>query len=269
MATSRDELIDQLKAQPLVDLTGVVGASGSGGGRSRGEELWSFTFVLVAWRSNGGTINDSELIVRRLATQAELKALQKQINANMVVRLKARIAMENVYGRPEALLESIDEERHDDAELNARLDELLKPVVRSDQKFGDFLLDRSVTTFSTETEWVGETVELCLWLDKIEEFDRAARVAHALWDDSLKWNELVLDCLARDVLRLKSENWQEEDGSTVTREQFESRISLNRIEVRPDGHFEFWYDDDELFWGHDIAAMGKIDSSELSGGIHG
>lgn len=269
MTTSRDELIEQLKARPLVELTGVVDASGAGGGKSQGEKLWSFTFVLVVWRSNGGIINESELIVRRLATDAELEDLQGQIDANTVVRLEARIAMENCYGRPEALLESIHGEYRDDDELNARLNELLKPVVRTDEKFGEFILDRSVTIFSTKTTWLGRSVELCLWLDEENEFENARTAAHALWSEAVKWNSLVMDCLARDVLCLKSEDWPEDDGSTVTREQFESRISLKSITVRPDGAFDFWFSDDDLFWGHDIAAMGKLDSSDLSGGIHG
>lgn len=267
--SSCDELIEQLKSQPLVELTGLVGAGGAGGVKSHGERLWSFTFALVAWRTNGGTINESELIVRRLATDAELEELQDQIDANTVVRLDARIALENVYGRPEALLESIHGKYHDDAELNAHLRELLKPVVRTDRTFGEFLLDRSVTTFSTTTEWLGKSIELNLSLDQENEFDDALKAAHDLWSDADKWNGRVLDCLARDVLCLKSENWQEGDGSMVTREQFESRISLKGITVRPDGDFEFWYNDDDLFWGHDIAAMGIVSSGELSGGIHG
>jgi hypothetical protein len=269
MTTSRDELIAQLKSKPLVELIGIVSASGAGGGKSRGEKLWSFTFALVAWHINGGEINETELIVRRLATDAELEQLKGQIGANTVVRLDARIAMENVYGRPEALLEHIHGEYQDDAELNTRLGKLLKPVIRTDNTFGDFLLDRSITTFSTTTQWLGKPVELSLWLDQENEFDDALKAAHELWTDADKWSRCVLDCLARDVLCLKSENWQEEDGSTVSREQFESRISLKRITVRPDGDFEFWYDDDNLFWGHDIAAMGKIAGGELSGGIHG
>lgn len=269
MSTSRDELIEQLKSQPLVELIGVVDAGGAGGGKSRGENLWSFTFALVAWRSNGGSINESKLIVRRLATDAELEELQGQVDANTVVRLDARVAMENVYGRPEALLEFIHGEYLDDAELNAYVSELLKPVVRTDKIFGNFLLDRRVTTFSSEAEWLGQSVELSLRLNDENEFESALKAAHTLWSEAAKWNKLILDCLARDVLCLKSENWQEEDGSTVTREQFESRITLKVITVKADGVFEFWYNDDDLFFGHDIAAMGKLNSGACSGGIHG
>jgi len=267
--TTRAELIAQLESKPLVELIGIVSASGAGGGKSRGEELWSFTFSLVAWRSNGSEINETKLIVRRLATDLELEQLQDQIDANTVVRLDARVALENVFGRPEALLEHLHGEHREDAELNARLGELLKPVVRTDSTFGDFVFDRRITTFSTTTQWLGKPVVLSLWLDRESEFDDALKQAHQLWLAAATWNGRVLDCLARDVLCLKSENWQEEDGSTVSREQFESRISLQRISVRPEGGLEFWYNDDDLFWGHDIAVMGKLAGGELSGGIHG
>jgi hypothetical protein len=222
----------------------------------------------VAWRNDGGVINDSQLIIRRLATDTELKELQNQINANTVVRLKARIAREKAHGRPEALLESIDGETRDDKELNARLNDLLMPVSRSDTKFGIFIRDRCVPTcsYSVETKWLGDAAVLTLVLDEISEFDRALKRAHELWADSVRWNKLVLDCLDRDVLCLKS--WPEDDCSTLSREEFESRITLRVITVRPDGDFGFWYHDDNLFLGHDIAAKGKLNAETVSGGIY-
>ncbi len=267
--SSKEELYRELAAQSLVELTGVVGASGSGGGMPRGDELWSFTFALAAWRINDGDVNETELIVRRQVTKEELDAFCDRVNANTVIRLRGRVAMENVFGRPEALLEELVGKDTTDSELNDCLKELLKPVVRSDDFFGDLVLDRSVTSFVGTAMWNGDPVELHLWLDETEELDDAIKCAREFWASSDKWNQRILDCITRDLLPLKGESWQEEDGSTVSREQFEARMVLRHITIRPDGDFEVWYDDGNLFFGHDIAAMGKLGSDELSAGIHG
>ena len=44
---------------------------------------------------------------------------------------------------------------------------------------------------------------------------------------------------------------------------------LQSITIRPDGEFDVSYDDDELFFGHDIVATGKLGSEKLSAGIQG
>ncbi|NLZ01496.1 MAG: DUF2262 domain-containing protein [Pirellulaceae bacterium] len=62
---------------------------------------------------------------------------------------------------------------------------------------------------------------------------------------------------------------QEDDGSTVSREQFEARIVLRSITILPDGQFDVEYDDGNLFFGHDIVATGRIGSSKRSAGIQG
>jgi hypothetical protein len=269
MDDTTDELYRQLIAQPLVELTGVVSASGAGGGMDAGDTLWTFVFTLTAWRVDDGDINQIDLIVRRLVTEDELNAFCDRVNANTVVKLRARVALENVFGRPEALLEELIGEDDSDVELNDCLTELLKPVVRSDEYFGDFILDRSVTTFVAQTTWNGVPVELRLWLDKIEEFDEALQHARDFWANSNQWDKRILDCIARDCLPLKSENWQEDDGSTVSRDQFEARMALQSITIRPDGEFDVSYDDGDLFFGHNIVAMGNLGKDKLSAGIHG
>ena len=269
MNSTKDELYQQLAAQPLVELIGVVSASGSGGGMSQGDELWCFAFTLVAWRINDGDIKETDLIVRRQVSDEELDFFRDRVQANTVMRLRGRVAMENVCGRPEALLEELIGEDNTDSELNDCLEQLLKPVIHSDDFFGDLVLDRSVTSFEGKTTWNGTPVELSLWLDEIDELNDAIRCAREFWAHSDKWNQRVLDSIARDLLPLKSENWQEDDGSTVSREQFEARMVLRNITIRPDGDFEVSYDDDDLFFGHDIVAMGKLGSDELSAGIHG
>jgi hypothetical protein len=86
----------------------------------------------------------------------------------------------------------------------------------------------------------------------------ALEVARLLWDDQIGWDRRVRDCAAKELLPLKNENWAEEDGSSVSRDQFEKRVSLQYITVQPDGDFEMCYDDGELFFGHEIIVCGNV-----------
>jgi hypothetical protein len=236
---------------------------------SQGDTLWTFCFTLAAWRINDGDINEIDLIARRLATKKEFDALHARVKANTVIKFKGRVAMENVWNRPESLLEELIGEVNTDSELNECLEKLLEPVVYSDELFGDLTLDRTVNNYLGKVKWNGSNVDLWLRLDEPNELSTAIRNARDLWAHSDSWNQRVLDCIARDVLPLKSENWQEDDGSTVSREAFEARIKLNFITVGADGSIEFWYDDGDLFFGHDIAAEGTLSDGVRSAGIHG
>ena len=268
MDESEQTLFAQLRSQPLVEISGVVDASGGGGCMMPDDGLWTFLFSFAAWRVGANPIQESELIVRCQVTEEEQESLSKRVSPNTLLSIRGRVALENIFDRPEALLEDIIGLVTTDSELADCRNGLLKPVVRHDAQFGEFILDRSVTTFNAVADWLGVSVVLSLSLNEVSEFDDALNATRTLWSDANNWNHRVTDCLAKDVLRLKSENWREEDGSSVDRKQFESRIKLKRIAVRRDGDIEFWYDDDRLFLGHDIAAIGNL-SGELSGGIHG
>ena len=44
----------------------------------------------------------------------------------------------------------------------------------------------------------------------------------------------------------------------LTPEDFMARMELSAIQVEPDGEFEFWFEDGEMFYGHSIHVMGNL-----------
>ena len=66
------------------------------------------------------------------------------------------------------------------------------------------------------------------------------------------------------LLPLKNDDWLDEDEDEVLPDQFKERMKLNSITVRPDGRFEFWHGDDDMFWGHAIHISGNL-SKGLTG----
>lgn len=70
-------------------------------------------------------------------------------------------------------------------------------------------------------------------------------------------------------MKLKNENWLEENEELVTAELFKKRMRLEKIAVYPNGEFEFWYDDGGLFWGHTILISGNLNEGPTNADIPG
>src|SRR5262245_57715075 len=94
LAQRHQQLLEKLKAAPVVEVAGVVHASGAcgvGGSRTEGGDDWEVHFSLEPWKLVGGAINQSELVVRKPMSEADMRALIGHIEAYQVVRVHARL----------------------------------------------------------------------------------------------------------------------------------------------------------------------------------
>ncbi len=75
-------------------------------------------------------------------------------------------------------------------------------------------------------------------------------------------------CAADELLETKNESWLEENEKPVTREAFIQRLELEEVEADEEG-FRFWFNDDDMFWGHMVMVQfdtdGKPDFAEMMG----
>jgi hypothetical protein len=71
------------------------------------------------------------------------------------------------------------------------------------------------------------------------------------------------------LLPLKNESWLAEGEVDVTADQFKGRMALESITVHPDGSFEFWHNDGDLFWGHSIQISGCLSKGPTGADIPG
>jgi hypothetical protein len=95
------------------------------------------------------------------------------------------------------------------------------------------------------------------------------KTAHALWDAQESWNQQILEYAVQEMLSMKNGTWLDEDETELTADQFKARMTLEAITIYPDGSFEFWHDDGDLFWGHSIQVAGDILNGLKDAGIHG
>lgn len=227
---------------------------------SGGEKLWTLTFSFDAWKPEFGSIRKGPLTVRRKVSDKELKKFQKLIDSESIVHIRARLAEENSFGSPQALLEKFVRVESGDSELNGYLAKLKKPVTFEAPGFGIFTLNRRVKWFAAKTRWCGRDIDLSLHASEMPEVKKALAVAKRLWKTANKWDARVKDYAVEQLLELKNDNWLDEDEHEVTPDEFKRRMTLEAITVDPDGSFDFWHNDGELFFGHSIQISGCIES---------
>lgn len=71
---------------------------------------------------------------------------------------------------------------------------------------------------------------------------------------------------ATELVKLKNDEWLEENESEVSNDTFVSIIELNSVLAFSDGSFEVFFDDNDLFWGHAIKV--DIDSQFNMNGVN-
>jgi hypothetical protein len=251
-------LRERLSISPIVDLIGVVGAVGPCGGQSRGETNWTMRFNLEAWR-----IGAAEMQVRRMSASKqvstdELHLWQERIEPFSVIRARARVVDDPEFGRPEARLEEIITLNAADEQLGRYAQELQVPVTFEDSQFGTLILDRRIDAYRGKAIWNGAEVEISIHKDETGEIEGGLRTLRQLWQDQEAWAERIGNYAVERLLRLKNDNWLDEDEAPLSAEEFKSRMCLDRISIDEEGLFTFWHNDGDMFWGHCIEIRGNL-----------
>lgn len=250
----------------IFEVAAITGALGVGAGKAGGDKLWTASIKLIGWKN----LNSSDPVVREevrlewLTDDEGLKEWQKAINESSIVKLKVRKGEKSFM-----LLELIDPEYKDD-ELKSILIEELKAVFYEDEVLGRFKLDKGIKTFEADITWAGEEGQLYFDLDEEEAMEDSLKTAHELFKNEKEWSEKIRAYATSELLELANE-WIDEYGDIdeVTEEIFLEAIKLESIGVHPEGDFEVFFFDGDLFAGHCIIVSGNIDGSFQSAEIAG
>ena len=101
--------------------------------------------------------------------------------------------------------------------------------------------------------------------------ERAAALAtaHALFAAQDDWQARVMAFAVEKLLALKNDVWLGEDETRFSARQFRKQLRLYSINVYADGRFEFWFEDGDLFWGHDVEIDGSLKGGLVSADLAG
>ncbi|MGL4464767.1 MAG: DUF2262 domain-containing protein [Planctomycetia bacterium] len=263
-----DRLRERLTAAPVVELRGVVDASGAGGAKSGDADDWTLRVELEGWRIGDGPFHTRPLVLRRSVTEAELRSYMVRLAADAVVALKARV-VDAASNDAQGLLEEVVGPTDADDELNTYAETLKKHVLHQDPILGTFTRDRRSGHFDGEFAWNGKTVAVSVSGKDPTTIVAALATARELAKDSAAWDRRIQDFAVQELLTLKNDVWLEEGEAELTSDEFKSRMALDAVTVHADGSFDFWYDDGGLFWGHCIYVAGNLKEGPTDADIPG
>lgn len=267
LAARRKALAERIAARPIEEVVGIIDFGGIGGSWADGG-LRRLHLSLRHWRIGSGPLKSRKLTTMFTIPPEEFDALWSKVDSLDVVRLRARVVEDSAIGVPRA--EVVEFVGHDDDPELARLVVDLKtPVVHEDPDFGELVLDHATDWFKAEVRWYRSTIELMVIRDESGSPEPALATARALWSQPKLWSTRVKALAVQELLPLKNEDWIEDDETPLTPERFLRRLKLESIAVNPDGSFEFWFDDGNLFSGHMIQVDGTLSDGPTRAGLAG
>lgn len=132
-----------------------------------------------------------------------------------------------------------------------------KKTIKTD--FSTLTLDKEYQmNFQGKGKWMDKKIELDFEVDQNGEIELGINTARILLNKQAEWDEKIKSYTAKKLLKLKNENWLDEDEKKFTSLQFKERMTIESITFYEDGSFEFSFDDGDLFWGHSIQVSGSI-----------
>lgn len=100
----------------------------------------------------------------------------------------------------------------------------------------------------------------------------ALKTAHTLFNDEEKWNKIIRKYASQKLLDLAND-WLEDDDEAevdeITEEMFINLMEFSNLTVYPDGDFNMYFYDGDMFWGHSIIVSGNINGQFTSAEIAG
>ncbi len=154
--------------------------------------------------------------------------------------------------------------------LEAILTEYKKPVI-IDREWGRLTLDRGNGSYEGCIEFGGNEVDISLSVDDCADTCEGAMKAFGeIMENPKEWEKKAKIFLAKEFTE-NANDWQsgEEDYEHITAVGFAKRITLCCISISEDGDLEFWFDDDDMFFGHTLVAYGTLEDGFNEGNMMG
>ncbi|MBY0004124.1 hypothetical protein C1N83_03880 [Priestia aryabhattai] len=246
-------------SEDVIDIAAVTGSVGIGAGMSSEETLWTASIDLIAWKSleENEVVKKEEIQLRWLVDEEEVEKAMNLLQSNTVVKLQVRTGTDSM------MLVNILEPEYEDGELETIVKESVKPVYYHDEIFGKFTLEKGIKVFERNIAWENEQCELYFdWHEDESMMKSALKTAHTLFGEQDKWSRKIRMYAAAELVDLANDWLQEEDEiEEITEEMFMDFMSLDTISVYPEGDFDFYFSDGDMFAGHSIVVEGNINGT--------
>ncbi|MEM8601725.1 MAG: DUF2262 domain-containing protein [Bacteroidota bacterium] len=241
-------------AEPVV-VQGLVSMRSQGATVQAG--YLTHLFSLAAWRRVGGPLVEQKLTVLRVVPKGHPWSADAPPGSQ--VRLTVYLSDDETRA---VFLDDLglgDRFEHADEALLDLADDLRRPQTLETERFGTLTEDQQLDWMEGTATWNGATVRLTLnrgLRGRIDADDitPALETAEQLWADQAGWTDRFEACAAT-LYDIWDGGWRRDDDNP---EAFVTLMTLETIACGPDGAFECWYDDGDLFGGHAILIEGTI-----------
>lgn len=238
------------------DILGITAPAGIAADKVEGTDLWKVSISLIAWMDEYEQVLHQETaLLEAMVDDTLLSYLYERTPRNFIISVTVRPSEEGVR----FLMTDLPKPGFD-PELKALLEERKKPVKLDVEGLGTFTLNRTLGWFDAAVEWMGS--EISLNLDQNEETLAAAQeTAKVLMEDQASWDARVRTFAAEQLLERVNELLQSEGGEAelYTCESLADQFEPDSILAGPDGTFEFWFSDDDLFLAHPVHVAGTLE----------
>ena len=233
----------------LVEVEGVISQSGQGGWL--GEDSYTVhSLSFDAWRVVGEPLHREKLLLlRTVPVDAEYFG---DFPSGTLHKFEVLLSAEQTR----AVVSKVLQESIQDDELAAIAKELEQPVIVKTERFGDLTLNRQIDWFEGHADWNGEEVEISFQPEEGLDITKLLDTAETLFRDAAKWQKKIQAFAVAEKLELAND-WQE-NGDEMDADDFLRRMTLESISIMPDGEFELWHDDGDIFFGHSIQISGSL-----------
>jgi hypothetical protein len=234
------------------------------GAKSGTDKFYEVIMGITAWKFiTGKEIFTGEYSLTVKADSEGIKSLREKILPDTIISLKVR-QKGNYF-----LLVEIFENKTIDEELEKILKEQTKQIIYKDDTLGRFILDKRFDIYTKKIEWDNKNVELNIEKYKGKRLSDAFITANEFIREQIMWDQKVKKFAANKLLKLKNEEWLEENEKEITLEQFVERINVENINIFSRKRFEIYFDDGDIFWGHEIIVSGNLEKGPIRVEIEG
>ena len=252
-------------ASKIIEIFGVVGERGGGGSASPPHYR---DVQFSKWRPVGGEICTTPLYVRQPCQEGDIRPWMKAIQPGNMLRMQIRFTRQMV---PEQLRGKVvryfGKDRSDKELLESAKER--RPLTIDVPGFGALRLNRRHSSYETRIVIGRNKVALTVNADKPQTVRALCDKLAKLGFGKVKFQELLLDLLERDLLRLKNENWLDEGRKPLTSTAFRRMFTLQAIEISKNGRLECIFDDGDAFFGHEVVVYGDLTTGPRHADLYG
>ena len=239
------------------DILGITDPGGLNADKVEGTGLWKVTIGLTAWMDEyEQELHQSPARFEAMVDENLLEYLRARTPRNFIISATVRPCQDDSAC---FLMTDLPKPAFD-PQLKALLEEQKKPVTLEAEGLGTFTLNRNLGWYDATVEWMGE--EISLNLDQNEEtLDAARQTARTLMDAQADWDQRLRSFAAEQLLEQVNKLIQNEDqdGELFTAATLAEQFQIDSILAGPDGSFEFWFSDDDLFLAHPVHVTGTLE----------